>query len=75
MISDKPRGFLCGPKRCRYKGFYFENNSYSVPWPLKKNGDPKAQAGRTFWKMFREWDKLSLAKREKTMVGGGCRSL
>jgi hypothetical protein len=56
------------PNFYKYKQFTFEFHSYCGPWKLKKNGDPAASCGRTFWKVYYEWDKLSTKEKEKTLI-------
>ena len=62
-------GFMCGPKVYEYKGWLFEM-SYFGPWPLKVDGNPRERAGKKFWDMFKEFDKLP--DKESYRIGGGC---
>lgn len=64
--------FVCGPHIYEFGGWLFETHSYCGPWPLKKNFEPKQQAGRKFYKMFDRFYALSADEKEKYRVGGGC---
>lgn len=64
-------GFVCGSKLYEFDGWFFED-SYSGPWPLKKDGELKARAGRKFWKMYNKFRELPLKEQKKCRVGGGC---
>lgn len=47
--------------------------SYSIgPWPLKKDGDPKARAGKRFYDSIRPWLDMAPEFQEAYRVGGGC---
>ena len=55
-----------------YKGYYFENHSYCGPQRVKKKDlEPcKNYLGRTFYKIWKEWNKLSKRDKEKTRIYG-----
>jgi hypothetical protein len=72
MTSGEVHGFVCGPRLYEFGGWFFEVNAACGPWPLKKNGDPRARAGNKFWHVFADFDKLSKAKKNRYRVGGGC---
>lgn len=65
-------GFLCSPRIYTFKGWTFEINAASGPWPLRKNGELRARAGMKFWRLFSEWQDLPDDEKQKTRVGGGC---
>jgi hypothetical protein len=68
--------FVCSARQYRFEGWTFEDASNSCgPWPLKQNGDPRAKAGRQFYKMWGRFDVLPKAEKEKHRVGGGCEVL
>jgi len=67
------RGFVCGPRLYEYDGWFFEVGAYSGPWPLKKDGELRARAGRKFWLMHDKWK--SEPAPESFRVGGGCQQL
>jgi hypothetical protein len=66
--------FLCGPRIYTFEGWTFENagSRSGFPWPLKQNGDPRAKAGRQFYQMWKRFDALPKAEKEKHRLGGGC---
>lgn len=64
---------ICVGKLYEYKGWFFEIAVGGMPWPLKKDGDPRARAGAKFYAMFSEWDKLP--NKESFRVGGGCQTI
>ena len=69
----KARGFLCGPRIYEYDGWVFEYHSFCGPWPLKKDGELRKRAGRTFFKVVDKW--LAETNPEQYRIGGGCRAL
>jgi hypothetical protein len=64
-------GFICGPRIYEWNGIYFEYG-YCGPWPLKKNGEIKARAGKKFFDSLDAFFKLSDKEKEAFRVGGGC---
>ncbi len=65
---------VCSARRYCFEGWTFEDSTcrYGFPWPLKKNGDPKEKAGRQFYQMWKRFDALPKAEKEKHRLGGGC---
>ena len=59
---------VCGPSIYKFKGWFFEWHSYCGPWPLRKNGDPRKNAGRKFWKVIEEFQKLNKEERKEYEV-------
>ena len=39
-------GIICSPRVYEFKGWTFEVNSASGPWPLRKDGELRARAVR-----------------------------
>ena len=64
-------GFLCGPKLYEYSGWFFEVG-LSGPWPLKKDGELKKQAGRKFSEMVEQFQALTDKEKSTYRIGGGC---
>jgi hypothetical protein len=64
-------GHICTPKIYKYNGITFEYG-YCGPWPLKKNGDPKAKAGKKFYESMDGFYKLTDKEKELHRVSGGC---
>jgi hypothetical protein len=56
----------------RFEGWLFSDWHL---WPLKKNGELRAKAGRQFFQMWTRFDALPKAEKEKLRVGGGCRMI
>jgi len=66
-------GYLCGPKVYQYNKLTFEVSACSGPWPLKKDGSPKAKASAQFYKWYHDFfSKLSKEDQESYRIGGGC---
>lgn len=64
--------FICGPRIYEFDGWIFEYHMTGGPWPLKKDGELRKRAGRTFYKVIAKFDKLTIEEKEKYRVGGGC---
>ena len=71
----KQVGFICGPHLYKYGGWFFEISTYGGPWPLKKDGELRKRAGRKFWNMYKEFDKLTKEERQQYRIGGGCQAI
>ena len=71
-MSIHLHGFICSSPVYEYKGWIFEVPGWSGPWPLRKDGELRARAGRKFWKVWSEWEDLPDEEKQKTRVGGGC---
>ena len=65
-------GYICSAPVYEYKGWVFELDYNSGPWPLRKDWELRARAGRVFWKVWSEWEDLPDDEKQKTRVGGGC---
>lgn len=54
----------------KYDGWVFEyhRNKPFPPWPLKKDLEPRARAGRNFWYMFGRFSELSIEEQEKFRI-------
>lgn len=66
---------LCIPRQYLYKGVSFEFATMVGPWPLKKDGEPRARAGRGFYAKIGPWLKMTREEQEKFRVGGGCQTV
>jgi len=64
------KGFVCGPRLYEYRGWFFEVNPSSGPWPLTKDGEPRKRAGNKFFKAYEKFQREP--NKEKFRVGGGC---
>jgi len=70
MIS----GFICGPTIYEYKGWLFEYGPVMV-WPLRKDWSLRLRAGRRFWEMIGEFERLPDNNKSECRVVGGCQSI
>lgn len=68
-------GFVCQPIIYEFKGWTFELTHHSGPWPLNKDGDPRECAGRTFYKMYDEFSKLTEEGQDVCRIGSGCQRI
>ena len=66
-----PHGYICSYPVYEYKGWTWEMTC-SGPWPLKKDGTPRAKAGRVLWKIWKEFTYLTEKEQKARRVGGGC---
>lgn len=48
--------------------FEYDRNKPFVPWPCKKDLEPRERAGMVFYKMFGEFNSLSIDEQEKLRV-------
>jgi hypothetical protein len=48
--------------------FEYDRNKPFGPWPLTKDDDPRARAGRKFYSMFDLFLKLPLEEQEKLRI-------
>lgn len=63
-------GIMTVPNVYQYKGFTFEFHSLFGPVKVNKDFNPSASMGRKFFKVYSEWDKLSLEEKLKTQIFG-----
>lgn len=61
-------GIITCPNIYQYKGFIFEFHHYCGPFKLKKDFEPAKLTGRKFYKVIKEWDKLSKKEKKKTLI-------
>lgn len=66
------KGWVCMARIYEYKGWLFEVPGMDIPWPLKKDGEPRKRAGNKFWNMYSEFERLTDNEQEKYRVAGGC---
>lgn len=54
----------------RFKGWIIEydRNKPFGPWPCRRDFEPRQKAGREFYRVFAEFDKLSIEDQEKHRV-------
>ena len=54
-----------------FEGQKFEMHPYCGPWPLKKNGEPRASIPSGFWKVWKKWNALDDEEKKETLVRVG----
>lgn len=69
------KGFVCGPPLYKFNGWLFEFHAYLGPWPLTKDLEPRKRAGKKFYRMIEEFDKLTEAEKKQHRIGGGCQPI
>ena len=65
-------GWVCSSPVYAYKGWTFEVNYNSGPWPLRRDGELRKRAGRVFWRVWGEFEDLTDEQKKACRVGGGC---
>lgn len=63
-------GYACSSPLYEFEGWLFEWHHYCGPWPLRKDLELRARAGRKFWAMYDRFRALPEAEREQHRVGG-----
>lgn len=66
-----PTGYICMARIYKFGKWTFEYG-HGGCWPLKKNGDPRARAGKKFYADLAEFFTLSDKYKEAYRIGGGC---
>lgn len=46
---------------------YYKNKPFS-PWPLTKELEPRSRAGRQFYKMLADFEKLTITEKEQCRI-------
>ena len=54
----------------KFKGFTFEYSDFLGPLKVNKNFEPAAAMGRKFYKVYREWNKLTKEEKAATQIFG-----
>jgi len=66
-------GIFCTNSVYEFGGWRFEYHVYTGPWPLRKDGELRARAGRKFYSMWERFSNLTTAEQRKCRVRkGGC---
>lgn len=65
-------GWLCVTPVYEYKGVTFEMGYSTLPWPRKKNMEPKKRAGIKFFELIDEFCTLTDDEQAKYKIQGGC---
>lgn len=67
------KAIVCGPSVYGFRGWVFEVHSFCGPWPLKKDMELRKRAGKRFWDVWAEWDRLTSKEKKDTQLHqGGC---
>ena len=70
-MPDPARIILTFPKTYQFNGINFEVSPIGMPWPLRKDGEPKARAGRGFYSKIKPWLDMAPEFQEAYRTGGG----
>lgn len=54
----------------QYQGFIFEFSNFLGPLKLKKDLMPAAAMGRSFFKVYEQWSKLTKEEKDQTLIFG-----
>lgn len=66
----KPIIHICIAPIYEFDGWVFEYHRGKPygPWPLKKDGEPRARAGKKFYKAFEDFQEFPLEMQEEMRV-------
>lgn len=64
-----PNGIVCWNRRYRFKGFYFEWDSYGGPAQLRKDGELRKRESPGFWEAIGEFQVMPEAQKKQYEVG------
>ena len=66
----KVNGIMTVANVYQYKGFTFEFHTLFGPVKVNKDLNPSARMGRKFYKVYREWYKLTKEEKAETQIFG-----
>jgi hypothetical protein len=66
----KVNGIMTVANVYKFKGFTFEYSDFLGPLKVNKNFEPAAAMGRKFYKVYREWNKLTTEEKASTQIFG-----
>lgn len=66
----KVNGIMTVANVYKFKGFTFEYSDFLGPLKVNKNFEPAAAMGRKFYKVYREWNKLTKDEKAATQIFG-----
>jgi len=66
----KVNGIMTVANVYKFKGFTFEYSDFLGPLKVNKNFEPAAAMGRKFYKVYREWNKLTKEEKAATQIFG-----
>ena len=68
--DGKVNGIMTVANVYKFKGFTFEYSDFLGPLKVNKNFEPAAAMGRKFYKVYREWNKLTKEEKAATQIFG-----
>ena len=68
--DGKINGIMTVANVYEFKGFTFEYSDFLGPLKVNKNFEPAAAMGRKFYKVYREWNKLTKEEKAATQIFG-----
>ena len=68
--NGKVNGIMTVANVYKFKGFTFEYSDFLGPLKVNKNFEPAAAMGRKFYKVYREWNKLTTEEKASTQIFG-----
>lgn len=68
--DGKVNGIMTVANVYEFKGFTFEYSDFLGPLKVNKNFEPAAAMGRKFYKVYREWNKLTKEEKAATQIFG-----
>lgn len=68
--NGKVNGIMTVANVYKFKGFTFEYSDFLGPLKINKNFEPAAAMGRKFYKIYREWYKLTKEEKAATQIFG-----
>ena len=71
-MSSAPRGFICTNPTYKFGKWEFEYGQGCGCWPLKKNGEIRARAGKKFYSDLGAFFNLTNKEQQAYRIGGGC---
>ena len=68
--NNRVNGIMTVANVYHYQGFTFEYSDFLGPLKVNKNFEPAAAMGRKFYKVYREWNKLTKEEKAATQIFG-----
>ena len=68
--NNRVNGIMTVANVYKFKGFTFEYSDFLGPLKVNKNFEPAAAMGRKFYKVYREWNKLTKEEKAATQIFG-----
>ena len=68
--NNRVNGIMTVANVYKFKGFTFEYSDFLGPLKVNKNFEPAAAMGRKFYKVYREWNRLTTEEKAATQIFG-----